>query len=377
MNNSRELFRQCYDGKCKDQFCLYEQGLWPETYDRWYAEGLPKNLPDSILKDVQFSIVEQTAEVYEHLNILWPCYVPVYYQPVPSMAKVLEEDPATNTKITLDAWGTKLKTRITGMSLPLYLDWPIKTMEDWEKFDSHFHGPVDERLPKNWDEIAKKIRNQTHGIVTLHSIGMFAFPREVMGLENMLMTFFDKPELIEKMLDDRLEFYFRTYPKPIKDAQPDIAFIWEDMSYIHGPLLSPELCRQILLPRYKKLCNFFKDMGLKRIVVDSDGDVSKLIPIWQEAGVNGIMPFEVKASNNVEDLTEQWPDMVFIGGIDKHEVAKGKDAIDRELNKRLPKTLGRSNYIPSLDHWIPPDISLKDYCYYRDSVLNFHKKAKK
>jgi len=377
MNNSRELFRNCYDGKCKDQFCLFEQGLWPETYDRWYSEGLPKNLPDNVFKNVENAIVGQTTEVYEYLNILWPCYLPINYQPVPSQAKVLEDDEANNVRTCLDAWGTKLKTRIHGASLPQYLDWPVKSISDWEKYNELFKCPVEKRLPKNWDEVAGKIRKQTHGVVFVHAIGMFAFPREVMGLESLLMTFFDNPALIERMLDDRLEYYFRTYEKPIKDTNPDVAFIWEDMSYVHGPLLSPEFCRQYLLPRYKKLCGFFKDMGITRIIVDSDGDVKSLIPIWREAGVNGMLPFEVKAHNNVEELTEQFPDMVFIGGIDKHEIAKGKDAIHKELNRRLPKTFGRGNYIPSLDHWIPPDISFSDYCYYRDSVLNYHKNAKK
>ena len=153
-----------------------------------------------------------------------------------------------------------------------------------------------------------------------------------------------------------------------------MVFIWEDMAYKNGPMISPEFCEKYLLNRYKKLVNFYKDLGVDRIVVDSDGDVEKLIPIWKEAGINGILPFEAKAGNNVEELTEQWPEMVFIGGIDKHEIAKGKEAIDGELNRRLRPILssGRGKYIPSLDHYIPPEISLEDYCYYRNRVLNYH-----
>jgi hypothetical protein len=118
-------------------------------------------------------------------------------------------------------------------------------------------------------------------------------------------------------------------------------------------------------------------MGLHRIIVDSDGDVRKMLPIWQEAGVNGVMPFEVKAGNNVEELTSQYPGIVFIGGIDKHEVAKGKKAIDAELDRRLGPILkeGRANYIPSLDHWIDPAISLEDFQYYSQRVLNYHKES--
>lgn len=367
MENNRELFRAIYDGQCKTDFCLYEQGLWKETYQRWQKEGLPENLADSPLKNQKNAIIPYDKDIFRHLNILWPCFLPVRFQPVPGQARILSDEGAT--RLELDEWGTRIRSSAEGVSLPQYLDWPVKKMSDWEKYNDLFQGPVQERLSENWDDAAQKIKEQTHGIVTVHTIGLFAFPREVMGLENMLIALFDNIRLIEKMLDSRLEFYFRLYEKPIRDTDPDMAFIWEDMSYVNGPLISPEICRSLLLPRYKRLVDYFKSMGINRIVVDSDGDVSKLIPIWHEAGINGIMPFEVKAHNRVEELTSQWPDMVFIGGIDKHEIAKGPESIDAELNRRLPENLGRK-YIPSLDHWIPPEISLNDYLYYRDRILD-------
>jgi hypothetical protein len=64
--------------------------------------------------------------------------------------------------------------------------------------------------------------------------------------------------------------------------------------------------------------------------------------------------------------------MVFIGGIDKHEIAKVKQAIIQGLEKHLYSILGRGGCIPSLDHWIPTDISLNDYCYCRDKVIKCH-----
>lgn len=370
MDNGREFFRNIYDGNCRDQFCLYEQGLWPETFDLWHEQGMPRTLPKAPLAGLDYTIIPEDLDVYRYLNILYPCYLPIYFQPLPCPAKILDEQKTT--RLELDGWGATLRSRTTGESLPQHLDWPVKTLADWEAYNEKFQGPIEDRLPANWPDVVKRICEQTHGIVTLHTIGMFAFPREVMGFEPMMMAFFDMPELIERMLDDRLDLYFRLYEKPARDTRPDIAFIWEDMCYSSGPLLSPSLCEKFLLPRYKRLVSFFHDLGIRRIVVDSDGDCDLLIPIWREAGINGILPFEVKAGNDIDHLTKTWPDMVFIGGIDKHEIARGHDAIDRELQRRLVPTLGRGNYIPSLDHWIPPDISLEDFQYYRDHVLNWH-----
>lgn len=204
-----------------------------------------------------------------------------------------------------------------------------------------------------------------------HIFGLFALPREVIGVEQLLIQFCTEQELIERILDDWLDFVFKCYERPILDAKPDAVFIWEDMSYNCGPMISPKMCRQYLLPRYKRLVQFFNDLGIRRVIVDSDGDVRLLIPVWREAGINGMMPFEVKAGNNVAQLATRWPEMVFFGGIDKHEVAKGRAAIDAELARRLPPLIGRGGYIAGLDHWVPPDIALKDYQYFRNQVLHY------
>ena len=53
------------------------------------------------------------------------------------------------------------------------------------------------------------------------------------------------------------------------------------------------------------------------------------------------------------------------GGIDKVAVARGKDAIDRELDRIAP-LLEQGGFVPHLDHLVPPDIALDDYMYYRE-----------
>ncbi len=366
MENTRELFRGIYDFEIRDRFCLYEAGFWDETYARWRAEGLP----DVELAPI-FGLGESAKNVNTELNVLGPCYLPINYHPIPSYEGVVEENEAEGTRIVRDAWGTLQRCSTKGASLPQYLDWPVKTIADWEAYKTRFDGPAEERLPQPWPDYARRIREQQYGLVMPHVIGMFAFPREILGVENLLMLFCTDPELIERMLDDRLEFIFRVYEQPIRDTNPDLAFIWEDMSFKNGPLISPEMCEAYLLPRYKKLVGFFHDLGIRRIVVDSDGDVSSLIPIWHEAGINGMMPFEVRAGNDVGQLAKQWPDMIFFGGIDKHEIAKGGPEADAELARRLDSVYGRGGYIGGLDHWVPPDISLHDYMHYRDRLLAY------
>jgi hypothetical protein len=57
------------------------------------------------------------------------------------------------------------------------------------------------------------------------------------------------------------------------------------------------------------------------------------------------------------------------GGIDKMEIAKGRKAIDAELEAKIPPMLEQGGYIPFLDHAIHPDISYADFMYYIERKL--------
>jgi hypothetical protein len=48
-------------------------------------------------------------------------------------------------------------------------------------------------------------------------------------------------------------------------------------------------------------------------------------------------------------------------------IAKGKTAIDRELDRKIPLTR-EGGFLPCVDHNVSPDISLKNYTYYVQSL---------
>jgi uroporphyrinogen decarboxylase len=117
-------------------------------------------------------------------------------------------------------------------------------------------------------------------------------------------------------------------------------------------------------------------MGVTNIIVDSDGDVSLLIPLWLEGGVTGTLPCEVKAGMDVVKLAEQFPRLQIIGGIDKHALERTTTDIDAEIQRVLPAMLKRGGYAASLDHWVQPEIPLANFEYYVASVREFRNQNK-
>jgi uroporphyrinogen decarboxylase len=110
------------------------------------------------------------------------------------------------------------------------------------------------------------------------------------------------------------------------------------------------------------------------ILVDSDGNLDELIPLFLEAGLTGVWPVEVQAGNDLLEIRRRYPKLRILGGIDKLEVARGKEAIDRELESKMPFMLALGGYIPHLDHSAHPEISWPDFCYYRSRLKEYIEK---
>ena len=95
------------------------------------------------------------------------------------------------------------------------------------------------------------------------------------------------------------------------------------------------------------------------------GNVEKLIPLFLESGITAVFPFEVQAGNDIVSYRQKYPQLQILGGINKMKIAQGKEAIEEELNSKVPFMLKSGGYVPHIDHHVHPDISWEDFKYYR------------
>ena len=127
----------------------------------------------------------------------------------------------------------------------------------------------------------------------------------------------------------------------------------------------------MFLPYYKKWIGLLKSSGIRTVLVDTDGYFDKLIPLFLEAGVDGFGPMEIAAGMDPVRLRKEYgKTLCMLGGIDKREIAKGKGEIEAELRRRAP-IISQGGYIPSIDHSIPPSVSLDNFNYYLELKRKF------
>jgi hypothetical protein len=123
-----------------------------------------------------------------------------------------------------------------------------------------------------------------------------------------------------------------------------------------------------MVPAYQKMTSFLRDQGVDIVLLDTDGDCSKLIPLFLEAGITGLYPFEVQAGMEVVEVRKAFPGLQVMGGIDKRILALDREAVEDELSYKLPFMLERGGYVPCADHLVPPEATWENFSYCRRRI---------
>lgn len=379
----RERFRAVMHFREPDRLPVYEWiGIPDDTILRWIREGLPlAKIVDQDELFVQGELL--SVSCYNVLSYHQPKYfelldrteeISIDFGPIPRFGyRTLEE--TDRYRIILDPGGIKkkiLKNRQFGM--PQFLDWPVKSREDWDMVKERFNPADPRRYPLDWsDEVVEYYKTLDYPI-RLRMPGFFGFGRQLMGMVSWLLAFYKDPEFVRDMEEFWADFLIGTARQAVKamGSGIDCVTIWEDMAYKNGPHVSPRLFREFMIPGYKKVTGFLRSNGVDTILVDSDGDVRFLIPLLLEGGVNGLYPLEAQAGVDAVALRKEYGKrLILIGNIDKRAIAKGKAAIEKEIESKLPYLRREGGYIPSLDHEVPPDVPYQNYVYYLDFLKKF------
>jgi len=112
-------------------------------------------------------------------------------------------------------------------------------------------------------------------------------------------------------------------------------------------------------------------------MLDSDGRINDLIPLWLDAGINVMHPMEVASGMDVRESRRQYGTNVrFLGGIDKRAIARGPVAIDAEVIPKIGAIMeSGGGMVAECDHGVPPDISLANFTYFHDLVRRLSEKG--
>lgn len=356
MMKVRECYRRIALFQRADYIPHFEGGVAPETEQRWHAEGLPEGVGWQ-----DFFGIDR--------HELVRC---IDFGPVPGVPDRESNLPMTQEgRAGRDAWGREAiwHQRKEGegyyaSSAHIIVRGALQTRAEWETIRDHFQPDLAARYPADWPGLVARWRGHEH-VLVLEAPSMVGDLRMEMGFENYCLKLYDDPAMIGELLDARTDMAIAILDKALGEAEFDMLWFWEDCAFRNGPIITPSIFERLCTPRYRRLADWYRGRGGEIVAVDSDGDVRTLIPGWLEGGVNHIWPLEPFAGMDVVALRKEYGQAFSMrGGINKHVMAKGRDAIDRELDRVCP-VVQDGGYIPHLDHQMP-DCSFDDICYYME-----------
>jgi uroporphyrinogen decarboxylase len=155
----------------------------------------------------------------------------------------------------------------------------------------------------------------------------------------------------------------------------DQVFWWEDLAERHGPCISPKIYREFFLPRYRRVTGFLRRNKIDRIMMESDGNTKPLLDLIIEAGITGHWPLEVNSGMDAVALKKQYGNKLFLAGnLDKREIARGGEAMRKEVESKISMLKEMGGYIPGLDHIVGAGFTFerfKEYSSYLKKYLTY------
>jgi hypothetical protein len=318
--NHVERFRAVMNFQPVDRLPRWEWAMWwDETIRRWHREGLPVEL--------KFSQVFDIAQYFG----LDP-YQQYWF---------------STTDPTIEA----TQHHVEGI---------VANMDDYRRIRPGLF-PCHDAAIAGMAAWAERQR-QGEAVVWCTLEGFFWFPRTLMGFDKLMLAFYDQPELLHEINRDLLAFNLGLLDKILQACVPTFMTVAEDMSYNHGPMISKQTFDQFVAPYYRQLLPRLRERGVMPFI-DTDGDITLLVPWFEELGVEGFLPLERQAGVDGMRLRQQYPRLRMVGHFDKMTMTRGEAAMRAEFERLVP-LMQTGGFIPSVDHQTPPGVSLEEYRVY-------------
>ena len=323
--NDRERFLATLRFGEPNRVPYYDQGVREDTLERWYREGLPRDVS-----------VEEFFELDR-----WELFGP-------------REDVSLNL-YPLPGFEGELKTRA-----------------DFERLKRCYDPTTPERYPHDWDDHVRRWRDHDYplGITAwrgfFQSLAVGGWP----SLLNVLYMIHDAPQLLAEMTEFLADFTLALIEKALSEVEFDYAIFDEPIASHHAPVIAPASFRRFVIPAYRRIVNRLRASGIEIIIFDTHGAVKPLIPLCLEAGVNAFWCGAARTSgvNYVELRREFGRELLLIGGLDVRVLEQDRRAIEEEILSQVPPLLEQGGYVPLVDGRVRSWVPFENYVCYRELI---------
>lgn len=265
----------------------------------------------------------------------------------------------------LDEWGVRWK-KMGLYHEPVAYPLAHAKTKDLERYN--WPDPSDEGRVEGLREQAKQLCEETDYAVIAQfpMAGGFELAwtclRGPQFLEDLILNRKFAETLLSKICDLEIEILDRFLNAVGPYVQ--VVAVGDDVGQQRGPLISPNLYRDVVKPFQKRLWGFIKQKSKAHLFVHSDGSVYQFIPDFIELGVSILNPVQVRAKDmDTRRLKEEFGHRIsFWGGIDTQEVLPfgTPEEVEKEVRKRIRDLAPGGGYVLSPIHNIQAGVSAEN-----------------
>lgn len=344
-----------------DRAPMWETTIWPETFTRWHAEGLPADItPD------------QPRKVEAHFGLDPVACINDLFDPSFGLPIRVVEETAEH-RVYVDNYGKTIKEWRDRSAVPQVLEPAVRGRADWERVK-----PLLAATPAKFNNAAADAHYQAARAAGLFTAITPVDPvwfvlYQTMGFEVALHAMAKDPALVEEMATTYTDYLLALLGQAHERGYRfDAIWFWSDLCYKNGLLFSPRSAQRFAVPFWKRIGAFARAHDMK-FIWHCDGNVAQLIPLLLEAGLDAIHPLEARAGNDVREYKQRWGDrLTLIGNINADVLATNDRAqIEAEIAAKVPVAARGGGYIYHSDHSIPPTISLESFRFALDCARRY------
>ena len=192
----------------------------------------------------------------------------------------------------------------------MFVDGAVDTDADLDRY-----SPPLAYVEQLWDgDQVRGIRRAypDHCLIYGTHIGPFTAGFMAMGIERFFVRLVDDPAFVHRLLEARTRWCIAMFQKAV-DLGAEILVLGDDAAHADGPMISPRMWREFILPYHKRIVDAF-DVP---VIWHSDGNVEPLLPMAVEAGFAGLHGLEPAAGMDLARIKrEVGHDLVLIGNVD-------------------------------------------------------------
>ncbi len=206
----------------------------------------------------------------------------------------------------------------------------------------------------------------------MYIIGFSLFERAwtLRSMPELLIDFMMNKDFANELLD-RIVEYNLAVVDIVSEYDIDCVFWGDDWGQQHGLIMGPQLWREFIKPRLKKMYDRVKEKRMF-IAQHSCGDISSIFPDLVELGLDIYNTFQPEIYD-IEEMKKLYGDQItFYGGISTQQLLP--NGTPREVKsemRRIMSILGKNGgYIVAPTHAMPDDVPTENILAFLDVVQN-------